>query len=143
LERERWEDLKRSLGAYSTSDKVAAFTVDVNVRSLRHHADKIGHILLRSSIFLQYPAHLSDGEMYYNPQLLKFDGFRDELEEVMSEPDEATAPVIVPDLPAKEDLRPSATSNNHVESILSSLSHREILHEIRTDTNRIKSELMG
>jgi SWI/SNF-related matrix-associated actin-dependent regulator of chromatin subfamily A3 len=143
LDWERWEDFRRTWRPYSTRDDTATFTVDVNVYSLRHHADKVGSILLRSGIFLQCPDHNLGRENYYNPQILEVDGFQERPDEVMSEPEEAPAPVIVPNMPAQGDPNPSANSPDHVELILNSLSHTGILHEIRTDTNRIKSELMG
>jgi SWI/SNF-related matrix-associated actin-dependent regulator of chromatin subfamily A3 len=138
-----WEEFRKSWGPYSTRDDMATFAVDVNVYSLRHHADKVGDMLLRSAILLQYPAHNLGREEYYNPQVLEVDGFEEKPDEVMSEPDESPTPIIVSNMSVQGGPKPSANSPDHVEVILNSLSHTNILHEIRTDTNRIKSELMG
>jgi SWI/SNF-related matrix-associated actin-dependent regulator of chromatin subfamily A3 len=139
----RWEEIRSGWNSYLARDNSATFAVDVNVYSLRHHADKVGDILLRSAILLQYPAYHPSGEEYYNPQILDIDGFWEKPDEVMSEPDESPALIIVPNVPVQVDAKPTANSSNHVELILNSLSHNNILHEIRTDTNRIKSTLMG
>jgi SWI/SNF-related matrix-associated actin-dependent regulator of chromatin subfamily A3 len=143
LASKRWEEIRSGWNPYLTGDDLATFAVDVNVYSLRHHADKVGDILLRSAILLQYPASNLSGEEYYNPQILNIDGFWEKPDEVMSEPDESPAPIIVPNVPVQGDAKPTANSSDHVEVILNSLSHTSILHEIRTDTNRIKSTLMG
>jgi SWI/SNF-related matrix-associated actin-dependent regulator of chromatin subfamily A3 len=143
LEWRSWEEFRRAWIAYSTRGDMATFAVEVNVYSLRHHADKVGDMLLRSAILLQYPAHNLRGEKYYNPQVLQVDGFREKPDEVMSEPDESPTPIIISNVPVQGDPKPPTNSPDHVEVILNSLSHTNILHEIRTDTNRIKSELMG
>ncbi|KAF2827402.1 hypothetical protein CC86DRAFT_455071 [Ophiobolus disseminans] len=130
-----WEEFRRAWRPYSSRDDVATFTVDVNVYSLRHHADKVGDMLLRSAILLQYPTHNIGGEKYYNPQILEMDGFREAPDEVMSEPDESPAPTIAPNLPVQGDPKPSLNSSDHVEVILNSLPHSNILHKARTDTS--------
>jgi SWI/SNF-related matrix-associated actin-dependent regulator of chromatin subfamily A3 len=123
----------------------AVFSVEVHVYSLRHHAEKVGSMLLRSGIFLQCPILSEESEVveYYNPQILEVDGFVGRPEEVMSEPDESPAPQFVPELPSHPASKPSTGSSEQVESILNSLSHTSILHEICTDIDRIKSTLMG
>lgn len=143
LERERWDGFRRVGKHFSIGDDAATFAVDVNVYSFRHHAEEVGSILLCSGIFLQYPTHNLGGETYYNPQILQIDGFQARPEEVMSEPDDTPASIVVSNPPAQGEPKPSAKSPDRVELILNSLSHKGILHEIRTDTNRIKSELMG
>ncbi len=143
LDWKRWENFQRAWRPYSIRDDTATFAVDVNLYSLRHHADKVGSILLSSGVFLQCPAHTTGRENYYNPQVLEIDGFQERPDDEMSEPDEAPTPVNVPNLPTQGDPKPSANSPDHVELILNSLSHTNILQEIRINSNRIKSELMG
>lgn len=142
VERRRWQAFKRAWRPYSRNEDIATFAVDGSIYSLRHHADKVGNILLRSSIFLQHPAHHLGGEDYYNPQILEVDGFEEKPDEVGREPNETPALVVAPDLSVQSDPKRSANSSDHVGLILDSLSHTNILHEIRTDTNRIKSALM-
>lgn len=140
LERQRWEEVTRAWRPYA--NETVTFSVDVNVKSLRHHADKVGNILLRSGIFLQLPSQNPDGEIYHNPQMLQFEGLCERPDEVMTEAEDAPTPAVIPDRPAQSS-KPSPNPQDHVEQILDSLSHTNILHEIRTDTNRIKSTLMG
>jgi hypothetical protein len=141
LERKRWEEVTRAWGPYA--DETVTFSVDVNVKSLMHHADKVGNILLRSGIFLQSPSQNPGGETYYNPQILQIEGFCERPDEVMTEVEDAPTPVAIPGRPTQNNPKPSLNPQDHVEQILDSLSHTNILHEIRTDTNRIKSTLMG
>lgn len=138
-----WEEFRAAWTRCLMIHEAVTCAVDVNVYSLRHHADKVGDILLHSTILLQYPAYNPNGEEYYNPQILVIDGFKEKPDEVISEPDESPAPITVPNMPVHGDPKPIGSSSDYVEVILNSLSHTSILHEIRTDTNRIKSELMG
>ncbi|CAN9204159.1 unnamed protein product [Alternaria alternata] len=140
LERKHLEEVVKAWRSYA--DGPLTCSVDVNVKSLMSHADKVGHILLSSSIFLQPPIHNPGGETYFNPQILQIEGFYEKSDDTMTEAEDTPMPVDVPDRRAPSDLRSSLTSQDHVEEILDSLSHTNILHEIRTDTNRIKSTLM-
>lgn len=49
------------------ADGTVMFSVDVNLKSLMNHADKVGDIILSSGVFLQWPTHNPGGETYYNP----------------------------------------------------------------------------
>ncbi|CAN9127235.1 unnamed protein product [Alternaria alternata] len=140
LERKRWEEVTRPCGSYA--DGVVTFSVDVNVKSLINQADKVGDILLSSGSFLQCPTQNPAGETYYNPQILQIEGFHEKPDDMMIEADDARTPVVNPDRPTQSNLKPSLNPQDHVEQILDSLSHTNILHEIHTDTNRIKSTLM-
>lgn len=143
IDLERWTNFRQTWSQYSIKDDTTTFAVDVNVYSLRHHADKIGSILLKAGIFLQRPLHDISSENYYNPQILHFDGIQERTKEMVYEPDETSTPLEVMDLPVRRDPKQSADSPDHVELILDSLSHTSILHEICTDANRIKSTLQG
>ncbi|RYN54409.1 hypothetical protein AA0114_g3778 [Alternaria tenuissima] len=140
LERKRWEEVTRPCGSYA--DGVVTFSVEVNVKSLINQADKVGDILLSSGSFLQCPTQNPAGETYYNPQILQIEGFHEKPDDMMIEADDARTPVVNPDRPTQSNLKPSLNPQDHVEQILDSLSHTNILHEIHTDTNRIKSTLM-
>ena len=141
LERKRWEEVLRT--SRSHADGTVTFSVDVNVRSLMNHADKVGNILLSSGIFLQLPTQNPGGETYYNPQILQLEGFHEKPDDIITEAEDTPAATVVPHQPAQSNLKPSLNTQSYVEQILDSLSHTNILHEIRTDTNRIKSTLMG
>ncbi|PVI01287.1 hypothetical protein DM02DRAFT_654670 [Periconia macrospinosa] len=144
LDYKYWEKFRNSWQFYSSRGDNATFVVDVHVYSLKHHADKVGSILLRSGIFLQQPVHNIGMEEYFNPQILKFDGFHEVPDEEMSESDETPAPVVDRSIPSQVDPKPTVQSaDQEVEIILNSLSHTNILHEIHTDSNRIKSQIMG
>jgi SWI/SNF-related matrix-associated actin-dependent regulator of chromatin subfamily A3 len=142
LECKQWEDFKTSWKPYQTTSYTATFTVDVNVYSVRHHADKIGTLLMHSGIFLQHPAHDVGDSEYHNPQILDLHSVIEQLDDVTYEPDETLTHVVVPNLTVPGNPAPSTQDPDNVDLILNSLSHIGILHEIRTDTNRIKSELM-
>jgi SWI/SNF-related matrix-associated actin-dependent regulator of chromatin subfamily A3 len=139
-----WEDWEAVSRSWTPCSATAVFFVEVHVYSFRHHAEKVGTILLRSGMFLQYPIHGGGQELvgYYNPQVLEVDGFAERPDEIMSEPDDSPAPVFVSELPAHTVPKPPKSPSDHVESILNSLSHTGILQEIRTDTDLIKSNLM-
>lgn len=141
LEQKRWEEVTRAWKPY-TSQSVT-FSVDVNVKSLIHHADKVGNILLDSGVFLQRPSQNPGEEIYYNPQILQIEGFCERPDEMMAEAEDASTPTLIPDQPSESNPKPSTSTQDHVEQILDSLTHTNVLHEIRTDTNRIKSTLMG
>ena len=138
LERKRWEEVTRP----SYADGIVTFSVDVNVKSLMNQADKVGDILLSSGSFLQCPTQNPAGETYYNPQILQIEGFHEKPDDIVIEADDASTPVVIPDRPTQSNLKPSLNPQDHVEQILDSLSHTNILQEIRTDTSRIKSKLM-
>ena len=140
LERKLWEEVTRPSGSYA--DGTVTFSVDVNVKSLIHHADKVGNILLSSGIFLQCPTQNPAGETYYNPQILQIEGFNERPDDIIIEADDEPTPVVIPGRPSQSNLEPSLDFQDHVEQILDSLSHTNILQEIHTDTSRIKSKLM-
>jgi hypothetical protein len=124
------------------TDETSTFDVEVNVKSLMNHADKVGNILLSSGNFLQCPTQIPAGETYYNPQILQIEGFNERPDDIIIEADDEPTPVVIPGRPSQSNLEPSLDFQDHVEQILDSLSHTDLLHEIRTDTNRIKSKLM-
>ncbi|CAN9201215.1 unnamed protein product [Alternaria alternata] len=140
LEGKRWEEAIRPFRSYA--DGIVTFSVDVNVKSLMNHADKVGNIFLSSGIFLQRPTQNPAGETYYNPQILQIEGFYEKSDDMMIEADDTPTPAVIPDRLSQSNLKPSLNPQDHVEQILDSLSHTNILHEIRTDTDRIKSTLM-
>ncbi|KAF2013075.1 hypothetical protein BU24DRAFT_263670 [Aaosphaeria arxii CBS 175.79] len=138
----QWETIRKEWACFSGQAISNTFAVDVSVYSRRNHADRVGDILLRSNLFLQHPAHHFDIEYYYNPQILELEGFEENPDDVATEPMEDEVSTGVEDTYIRSDEQPSGASTDHVELILDSLSHKNILHEIRTDTNLIKSELM-
>lgn len=140
MERKLWEEVTRTSQSYA--DEVVTFSIDVNLKSLVHHAGKVGNILLSSGIFLQCPAQNPAGETYYNPQILQIEGFHEKPDEIMIEADDAPTSVVIPDGPTQSNPKPFLNPQDHVEQILDSLSHTNILQEIHTDTSRIKSKLM-
>jgi SWI/SNF-related matrix-associated actin-dependent regulator of chromatin subfamily A3 len=91
MEQKRWEEVIRAWKSYT--GETVTFSVDVNVKSLIHHADKVGDILLRSEIFLQSPSQNPGGETYYNPQILQIEGFCERIDEVMTEAIRSRPPI--------------------------------------------------
>jgi hypothetical protein len=122
------------------------FDVEVNVYSFRHHADRIGDIFSEAGFFLQRPTNDSADVLYYNPQILDLKGFERE-KETSSKVSTQSSLVLMTQATALtplERVEPEHEKNptDLVESILDSLSHSTILHEIRPDKNRIRTELL-
>ena len=140
LERNRWE--QDTIARRPFADGTATFSVDVNVKSLMHHAETVGNILLRSGSLLQFPTHNPGGESYFNPQILQIEGFFQKDDNLISEAEDSPTPAVILDRSAQSNLKPSPNPQDQVEQILDSLTHTSILHEIFTDTSRIKSTLM-
>jgi len=115
------------------------------VYSFRHHADRIGDIFSQAGFFLQYPTHDFVDALYYNPQLLEFEGFEERQETSASFANGSTLELVEPGISmssARTDLEHQRNGSDMVDSILNSLSHHGILHEIHTDQNRIRTELL-
>ncbi|EMD91847.1 hypothetical protein COCC4DRAFT_144809 [Bipolaris maydis ATCC 48331] len=140
LERKHWEQVSTTWAPHARS--TVTLSVDVNVKSLMNHADKVGNILLGSGIFLQSPSQNPSAEIYYNPQILQLDGFHEKADETMTEVEDMPTPAAVTDQVAQSNRKSPQNPQDHVNQILDSLSHKDILHEICTDTKRIKSTLM-
>lgn len=143
VEQRTWDDFRSACGPYSIRADTPTLDVDVNVYSLQHHAEKVGNILLQLGLFLQYPVFIPSGQVYHNPQMLVFDGFCEKDEDVTSEPDEQSTPIFIVDRAVEGAPASSANSDERLDIILNSLSHKGILHELRTDSNRIRTPLMG
>jgi len=82
------------------------------------------------------------GETYLNPQIVQIKGFHEKADETMTEEEDVPTPTVVLDGSAQCNLKPSKRSEDHVEEILDSLTHTNLLQEIRTDTSRIRTDLM-
>lgn len=119
--------------------KTSTVSVEINIYGSRADAEWIGRILSKSGIFLQWPRYGLDGSEYYNPHIFRIEGYPDQIpiEALSSQP--ATDSTEAPDRGVDEETRPDDSSM--VDSILDSLSHRSLLHEIPVD-RRIKSGLL-
>ncbi|CAI6290343.1 unnamed protein product [Periconia digitata] len=89
------------------------------------------------------PKHNPSMQIYYNPQILKVEGFQPKPEESMYEDGEPQVFDSAPKQPAQSGPLSPKDASDHVDHILNSLSHGTILHEIRTDTSLVKSQLLG
>ncbi|KAJ5020979.1 hypothetical protein J3E73DRAFT_386319 [Bipolaris maydis] len=118
LERKHWEQVSTTWAPHARS--TVTLSVDVNVKSLMNHADKV--------------------EIYYNPQILQLDGFHEKL--TNNDQVEDMQRLLPLQISSSEYRKSPQNPQDHVNQILDSLSHKDILHEICTDTKRIKSTLM-
>jgi SWI/SNF-related matrix-associated actin-dependent regulator of chromatin subfamily A3 len=139
-----WNSVFAAQSKHSTAS-ATTFAVEVNVYSFVYHANQVGEILSQAGFFLQNPAYDSGEVPYCNPQKLEFEGFEERQEAIATSADDSTAEPIYFGTPidtehAKQDRQLHTT--NFVDSILNSLSHNSILHEISTDHNRIKTVLL-
>lgn len=104
----------------------------------RADAEEVGSILSKSGTFLQLPRYGLDGAEYYNPHLLRIEGYSEQV------PIEALLSPMA-DVVETQDRRveenPQANDSVVVDSILDSLSHHVFLQDIPVD-RRIKSTLL-
>ncbi|KAI1205005.1 SNF2 family N-terminal domain-containing protein [Annulohypoxylon truncatum] len=114
--------------------------VDISIYGARTDAKDIGDLLSKSNIFLQMPRHRLEGVEYYNPHILRIEGY---LAPASIEPLPSSSKVGFgsPESPNRtEETRTNDTAG--VDSILDwSLSHHNILQEI-TIVPGIKSTLL-
>jgi hypothetical protein len=145
LQKDSWEAYYATLNNFLPESSAKTFAVDINVYSFRHHADRIGDIFSPAGFFLQHPTHDFVDALYYNPQLLEFEGFEEKRETSASLASESTLELAEPGISMssdRADLEHQRNGSDLVDSILNSLSHHEILREIHTDQNRIRTELL-
>ncbi|KAF7532372.1 hypothetical protein G7054_g8020 [Neopestalotiopsis clavispora] len=109
---------------------------EINVYGPKADATEIGSIMSRSGIFLQLPLHGIGAIEYFNPQMIRIEGYPDRLPpEVHSSTDDTDE---VPDRYMEASMRGNDTAV--VDSILDSLSHHRNIQEIATVPD-IKSRL--
>ncbi|KAI6090313.1 SNF2 family N-terminal domain-containing protein [Hypoxylon rubiginosum] len=102
-------------------------TAEVNIYGSRADAKEIGSILSRLGVFLQMPRHGEDNVEYYNPHILRIEGF--------SELASFEQPRVYTRDASKargesEERESQSNDTAVVDSILDSLSHHNILQEI-------------
>jgi hypothetical protein len=145
LQKKNWDSCCRALQNSSPDQSATTFAVDISVHSFRHHADRIGDVFSQAGFFLQRPSYDFSEDLYYNPQLLEIEGFEAREETVPSftrEPrwNQVEASTIMSS--GRAEPEGSKNAPDLVDSILNSLSHSGILHEIQTDQNEIKAPLL-
>lgn len=112
------------------------FPVEINIYGTRADAEEVGSILSKSGIFLQLPRYGPYIAQYYNPQLLRIEGYSEQISA-------ATLFSVAEDVGDTPDRRveEEPQANDSVDFILDSLSHHVNLREIPVD-HRIKSTLL-
>jgi SWI/SNF-related matrix-associated actin-dependent regulator of chromatin subfamily A3 len=152
LRKADWDSLFTEQSHYVQTSSTTLFTVEVNVYSFRHHADRVGNILSQANFFLQTPGYDSGEVPYCNPQKLEFEGFKARQEGPLNAADNHIAISLFadkytglardPEHPQQDLQQPES---DLVDSVLNSLSHKDILHEnfeINTDQYRIRTLLL-
>ncbi|KAI1113984.1 SNF2 family N-terminal domain-containing protein [Nemania sp. NC0429] len=101
---------------------------EINIYGARSDAIEIGGILSKSKIFLQMPRGGLNGAKYYNPHILRIEGYP-ELATSLEQPQVSRQSV--PKTPERrEDREAQSNDTAVVDSILDSLSHHNVLREI-------------
>ncbi|KAI1451391.1 SNF2 family N-terminal domain-containing protein [Annulohypoxylon moriforme] len=117
--------------AVNSSDyqKPTNILVDLSIYGVQADAREVGSILSISGIFLQMPRYGLGSTKYYNPHLLRIEGYP-ELSSV--KPPQAPTKVgfETPNSPDRSDGETRTNDTAVVDSILDSLSHHNILREI-------------
>ncbi|KAK8133073.1 P-loop containing nucleoside triphosphate hydrolase [Apiospora kogelbergensis] len=107
---------------------------EINIYGPKANAREIGGILSKSGIFLQMPQYGLETAEYYNPQILRMEGYPDILQ--LDESQESTNGAHETDTheaPGRSQRDPTRRNDTEmVESILDSLSHHPMLQEIAT-----------
>jgi SWI/SNF-related matrix-associated actin-dependent regulator of chromatin subfamily A3 len=145
VQKNSWEACCAALNNSQPEPSATTFAVDVDVYSFRHHADRIGDIFSQVGFFLQCPNHDFAEALYYNPQILEIKGFEEKQETSANFTSEAAPELAEAGISISSDCaepEPQRDGSDLVDSILNSLSHNGILHEIHTDQNRIKTKLL-
>jgi SWI/SNF-related matrix-associated actin-dependent regulator of chromatin subfamily A3 len=143
LDLSSWNALFRVWASKHWQDSAAMFEVELNVYSPRENADKVGQALSKATIFLQRPIFLFKDVLHYNPQLLEVPGYIPCNEAVNDGNDESRENSSTPEETERSGARSRRRRRDALETVLDSLSHNEIQHEIRADDKRIlKSELL-
>jgi SWI/SNF-related matrix-associated actin-dependent regulator of chromatin subfamily A3 len=123
---------------HSCSTETPTVLVEINIYGSRADAEFIGSTLSKSGIFLQWPRYGLDGVAYYNPHIFRIEGYSDQIPiEILPSP--AADIADAPDRSVDEETR--LNDSSVVDSILDSLSHRSLLHEISVD-HRIRTILL-
>ncbi|KAI0157993.1 SNF2 family N-terminal domain-containing protein [Hypoxylon sp. FL1284] len=100
---------------------------EINIYGAKANAREIGDILSKSGVFLQMPQYGRNIAEYYNPHILRIEGYSDllSLEESREITNDAHG---APDIRIEESTRGNDTAV--VESLLDSLSHHANLQEL-------------
>jgi SWI/SNF-related matrix-associated actin-dependent regulator of chromatin subfamily A3 len=128
----------KAVQSWNQSQTSTPFLVDVNVFGNLEDAEEVGRILTQSGVFLQAPRHGRNGSDYRNPQFLRLNGYSEESTLDSTPPPTADA-VEKPE--ATADKETPENDSVAIDSILDSLSHRDVLREMSVD-RRIKSVLL-
>lgn len=116
---------------------------DVSIYGPKADAKAIGRQLSKASIFLQMPRHRLDNVEYYNPHVIRIQGYDEpsstELPQMSSRVEAGTPDSL--DRVGEEEEEARTNDTAVVDSILDSLSHHNVLREIIT-VQGIKSDLL-
>lgn len=129
-----------------TSSRPSSGTValELIVYGPKDVAQRIATILYEAHLYLQLPSMI-DGRLYLNPQILKLEGFTaraggiQDSEQMEIQVATRSTPL---DTTSLDEPSIRVSREIDVDYILDSLAHNNVLHEVRTDKNCIRSELL-
>jgi len=138
MRKDDWAVIYRTW-SQSTIGSLPAFSLEINVYGPREHADTVGSMLSKRGIFLQNPISGIGDYHYHNPQDLCIEGFHERIHPNPTQSSQGRAVNCLSN--DRREGHTQSTDAEIVETILGSLSHNSVLHEIHAD-NRIKSTLL-
>ncbi|KAK8123092.1 P-loop containing nucleoside triphosphate hydrolase [Apiospora sp. TS-2023a] len=118
---------------------------EINIYGSKANAREIGATLSKSGIFLQRPQYGLETAEYYNPHILRMDGYPDPLpfEEAQESQDSTNDAQETPERSAGESREPTRrTDTAEVDLILDSLSHRHPMLQEIAAVPEIKTSLL-
>lgn len=131
-------DLMCALSSWRATNS-GDFALELNIYSSVEKAVKVGKILSKCGLFLQQPRYGMNGGEYYNPHILRLEGYTEPvISDRVFDPSRGDM-VETPDRGVEEE--PENSDSVVVNSILDSLSHHVVLREIPID-RRVKTVLL-
>jgi hypothetical protein len=114
------------------------FSIELNIYGCRSDAENVGKVLARSEIFLQQPRHEFNNTIYYNPHILRIEGYQEIVQLGTSAPAQADS---IDRAGANSVVEIEINDDMAVESILDNLSHHVSLSQMVID-HRIRRDLL-
>ncbi|KAI3335700.1 SNF2 family N-terminal domain-containing protein [Ustulina deusta] len=118
-----WDTAMSSWSRRTTTYPLA----EINIYGARASAEEVGSILSKYRLFLQMPQHGLDNVEYYNPHILRIEGYSqlasfEQPREFTKDASETSG--------SSEEREARSNDTTVVDSILDSLSHHNVLQEI-------------
>lgn len=138
LELGQWSAL---YNAWRSHSRATTFETEINIYAPQSNAYRIGKSLAQAGIFLQRPIFNPTDCPYHNPQTIELPGFIPDVQG--AEPEQGRQTDNLNNAQAAAAPRSRRRPQEVLDSVLNSLTHNEIQHDLRAHDNRtLKTELM-